>query len=322
LVALVVVFSVVDLESLVEALRLADYGLVLLVFVISIIWLSLRTYVWRSLLMEKPTFSQTFLTINEGYLLNNILPFRLGEVGRAYLLGKKAGLDFWQVLSTIVIERALDVAFAAGLLLSTLPFVLASETDWAVRAAILAGSLVCIGLVLLFFLARYRQWALEHFDRLALRWTFLQKFGGSQLHAFLNGLVVLTNPVRFLKTVGLVTLNWLVAILQYYVLLRAFFPDGELLWAAFSLGVVALGIATPSSPGAVGVLELSMVGALSLFSLDATTALAMAITGHLSNYMLTGLIGIYALGRDGTSLASVYRKVKELKTESEIMPLE
>src|SRR4030042_1001940 len=78
---------------------------------------------WRRLLQDKVTRRQTFFTINEGYLLNNFLPLRLGEVGRAYLLGQNSGLGFWRVLSSILLERGLDVLLTVAMLLGALPFV-------------------------------------------------------------------------------------------------------------------------------------------------------------------------------------------------------
>jgi uncharacterized membrane protein YbhN (UPF0104 family) len=120
---------------------------VLLGLLMTLLWLVVRAFAWRTLLQDKATIGQVFISLNEGYLLNNVLPFRLGEVGRAYLLGRKAGLDFWFVLSTVVLERALDLLLAAGLLLSTLPFVVGAS--WARQAAVAAGGLVVLGLAVL-----------------------------------------------------------------------------------------------------------------------------------------------------------------------------
>jgi uncharacterized protein (TIRG00374 family) len=136
--------------------------------------------------------------------------------------------------------------------------------------------------------------------------------GSRQLNAFLGGLAALTDGKRFLLFIALMALNWIVAVVQYYVLLMGYFPDPKLLWAIFSLGVMALGIAVPSSPGAVGVLELSLVGALSVFGLNPSTSLAVAITAHLTNYLFTGVIGAYALFRDGLSLSDLYRGARGL----------
>lgn len=308
-----------DFQRLVQALRLADYRFVLLFVLISLLWLALRATAWRTLVKESVSWTQVFLTLNQGYLLNNLLPFRLGEVGRAFLLSRKAQLTgtpltFWQVFSTIIIERSLDVALAAALLLSTLPFVVG--VSWAEQAGFAALGLIAILLLSLVLLAYFREQATALFNRLLGRQPTLHRLLGSRLEAFLNGLAVLTEPSRFIKAVGLILLGWLVAVVQYNCLLQAFFPGGQLLWAAFSLGVLALGIAAPSSPGAVGVMELSLIGALAVFGLDASTALALALTAHATNYAVTGLIGAYALLQDGLTLGGLYRTVRNFSEEA------
>jgi len=319
--SLVVIFLLIDLDRFFQAVQLADFRFIGLLFVITLVWLLVRTAVWQSLLVEKntgghPPFKQVFLTLNEGYLLNNLLPFRLGEVGRAFLLSKKTDLSFLQVLSTILIERALDLAMAAGLLLITLPFVV--QTGLATQAALFTGGAVLVGLGLLHLLARNQSWALRQFDQLAIRIPFLQKlFKQQQLIAFFSGLDALTDSRRFLKVVFLMTLNWGVALFQFYILLKAFFPQAEILWAAFTLSVMAMGVAAPSSPGAIGVLEVSIMGALSAFNLDPSTSLAVALTAHLTNYLTTGVIGTYALAHDGLTLSGLYRDVSQISHNEE-----
>jgi uncharacterized protein (TIRG00374 family) len=309
-ICLVVVFYFIDPKQLLQALQLADYRFVFLAFLISIGWLLVRGMVWRTLLQNKASYNQVFFTVTEGYLLNNLLPFRLGEVARALLLSQKAGLDFWGVLSTIVIERILDLGMAAGLLLITLPFVVGAS--WASEAAIGAGSLVLVGFAVLYLLARYRAWAIRQYENFGKRWPILLRIGGGRITAFLSGLSVLTDGALFFKAIAWSFTNWLVAIGQYYILMLAFFPHAHLLWAAFALGVGSLGIAAPSSPGALGVLELSIVGALALFGLNSSTALAYAITSHVFNYLSNGLLGSYALARDGESLTGLYQRVRRI----------
>jgi glycosyltransferase 2 family protein len=318
-IAVIAILYFIDLKRLSSALLKADYRYIVLFFGISISWLAVRGLVWRTLLQEQASFSQVFLTLNEGYLLNNILPFRLGELGRAFLLSKKASLGFLQVFSTILIERALDVAFAAGLLFATLPFVMKVNLAW--QAAVTMGSLVLVGLVLLYLLARNQSGALKQFDRLANRFPELRRLiGQQQLTAFFTGLGSLTDGKRFLKVILLMLLNWGIALLQFFILLRGYLPDAQLLWAAFTMAVMALGVAAPSSPGAVGVLEASVIGALSVFGLDPSVTLAVALTAHLGNYLTTGLIGAYALARDGQSLAGLYRDVRKISFSSPSSP--
>ena len=319
-VSLVIVIKLADWNQFIQALKLANYSQIALFLGITWIWLVVRAIVWRTLLEENYTWKEVFFAINQGYLLNNILPFRLGEVGRALLLssktpakGNQSRLGFFYVFSTILIERIMDIAMAAGLLLITLPFVVGAS--WARHTALVAAGLVLVGLGSLFLLARNRGWAQKKFEQVTQRAPALQKLGARHFNTFMNGLGILTDGLRFLRLCLLVMLNWSIAVLQYTLLMLAFFPQARLLWAAFSLGVVSLGIAAPSSPGALGIMELSLVGALSLFKLDASTSLAFAITAHLTNYILTGIIGSFALARDGQSLSGLFQRAKQLSQQ-------
>jgi uncharacterized membrane protein YbhN (UPF0104 family) len=92
--------------------------------------------------------------------------------------------------------------------------------------------------------------------------------------------------------------------------MRAFFPEGKFLWATFALGVVALGVAAPSSPGALGVYELAVVGALALFGVDPAAALAYALTTHLTQYLITTVLGSIGLFRDGLTLTGVFQRAQ------------
>jgi hypothetical protein len=141
----------------------------------------------------------------------------------------------------------------------------------------------------------------------------LLRLGGNVLPAFFNGLAVLTDTRIFLRASGWMLVNWGIAILQYYLIMAAYFPSPSLLWAAFTMGVSALGVAAPSSPGAVGILELSIVGSLAVFGLDPSAALAYAFTLHIIQYLVTGVIGGYALFRDGESLAGMYTRLRSLR---------
>jgi uncharacterized protein (TIRG00374 family) len=309
-VSLGVVLFFVDLQELGQALILADYRFIAAGVLLTISWLLVRGKVWQALLPERIPYKTVFLTINEGYLLNNILPFRLGEVGRAFLLSRKTPLRFWQVFSSILIERVLDLAFATALLLSTLAFVVGG--DWARQAALGVGLVVSLGLLVLYLIARKQDWVLTLFNQLSTRWPLLNRFGGNALPAFISGLSVLTDGKRFVQATGWMIFNWILGVLQYFVYLLAFFPDARLLWAGFSLGAAALGIAAPSSPGAVGVMELTLVASLSLFNLNPSYAFAFAATAHFLNYLVIGVLGTYALSKDNETLSGLYRGARSM----------
>lgn len=313
LAAIAAILYFVDLDRFTQAVRSADYRFVLAALGMSLVWLAVRAVAWRTILRGRASYRDVFLSMCEGYLLNNFLPFRLGEIGRAFLLGRKTGLGFLEVLPTVIIERVLDLAFAAAILLSAVPFVVGASA--AGQIALTIGGLVLAGLVVLYLLARNRDWALRLFNRLSARWSKVQERGAQFLASLFSGLVVLTDGWLFVKVLLWMTFNWAIAIVQYYLLLRAFFPQAQPVWALFGLGAVAFGNAIPSLPGAVGTFEGAMAGALTIVSGDESASLAAALTAHLINYLLTGVIGLAALSREGETLAGIYRQLRKRQEE-------
>jgi glycosyltransferase 2 family protein len=303
----------VDLRAMVEAIRNANYGLLLIASLIGFLWLAVRSIVWRTLLRDRPTYSDVFWTVGEGYLLNNFLPFRLGELGRAFLLSRKSGMQFMEILPTIVIERVVDLGFSAAIFLAALPFVVGGEG--AGRIGIVMGIIVILGLVLLYVLARNNQWALDLFHKLSARWPSLQRFGGSFLESFFVGLSVLTDGWLFVRFLFWMAVNWGIAIFSYYLIIRAFFPQAQLIWGMFGLGAAAFGGAVPSLPGAVGTFEGAFGGAITLLTGDESTALAVALTGRLYNYLNSLVIGGIGLLREGQTLSGIYAQLKALRSQ-------
>ncbi|MBK9602140.1 MAG: flippase-like domain-containing protein [Anaerolineales bacterium] len=284
-------------------------------WLLSFVWMLGRAKVWQTLLRDKPAYREVLFATGEGYLLNNFLPFRLGEIGRAFLLSRKSGMQFGEILPTIFIERSVDLAFSAALLLAALPFVAGAEDSKSV--GIIVGLAVVVGLMAMYFVARNNQWALDVFHKLSARWPSLQKFGGSFLESFFAGLGVLTDGWLFLRFLFWMTLDWAIALLNYYLILRAFFPQAQWIWGFFILGAAAFGGAIPSLPGAVGTFDGAIVGALTLFTGDQSTALAAALAARFYNYLNSGVIGGIGLLREGQTLTGIYQQIKDFRKKDE-----
>ncbi|MEI7845384.1 MAG: lysylphosphatidylglycerol synthase transmembrane domain-containing protein [Chloroflexota bacterium] len=310
LVGLILYF--VDLKVTFAAIRAADYGLLLIVLVLGLVWLLVRGLVWRTLLRNRVSYRDVFLTLMEGYLLNSFLPFRLGEIGRAFLLSRKSDLKFVEILPTIIIERVTDLAFSAAILVAAVPFVVGA--GGADRIGFLIGGIVVLGLVVLFLLARYRLWALDLFHRICQRWPILAR-AATILEAFFTGLEVLTDPGLFLRFILLMSLDWGIAIIQYSLITRAFFPQATLIWGMFVLGAAAFGGAIPSLPGGVGTLEGAMAGAVTLLSGNQSTALAVALTSRVLNYFYSAVFGLYGLSREGQTISGIYKQLMKFSSQ-------
>ena len=303
----------VDFREMAEAFRSANYLILLFAWSLSFVWMAVRGIVWRTLLRNRASYKDVFLTVGEGYLLNNFLPFRLGEVGRAFLISRKSDLQFMEVIPTIVIERAVDLAFSAAVLLISLPFV--AGVEGAGRIGVIVSVVVVLGLVALYLLARNRQWALDLFNRLSQRWPLLQRVGGGFIASFLEGLAVLTDGWLFARFLFWMTVNWMISIFSYYLLMIAFFTGTQVIWAFFGLGIASFGNAIPSLPGAIGTFEGAFSFALTLLTGDQSTAFAAALAGRVYLYISSLTVGFIGLASEGETLSGIYQQLKDFRAK-------
>jgi glycosyltransferase 2 family protein len=307
IIALIAVFQLSRWEDIglaFSALRPLNLGIALLLTTIS---LGARAMGWVVLLERRPSLGKAFFTINLGYLLNNLLPLRAGEVGRALFMGKSTGVSPLHVLSTIVIERAFDLVLAAALLLTTLP--LALGMTWARPVAVGTLVVVIAGLVALYLIARNNQQVLEWVQRLGQRWPLIQKQLVPRIGSILSGLSVLQRPSQFFLSFFWIALSWALWVVVYWIMLLTIAPEAPFWWAAFVNAVLAMGVAIPSAPSALGVFEASIVAALTILGVT-EGALGYAILMHIFQFGLTGVFGFWALLQEGRSLSTIFGEIQ------------
>ncbi len=298
-----------DFWRTLTALPLGSLALVVVIYLISML---ARVLAWQTLLQRKVSVGRALLALNEGYFINNVLPLRLGELARALLLGRHSGLGMFQVLSTVVVERAYDLAYAAGLLLVTLPLVL--QMEWARPVATALLAVIVLGLAALVLAARYRVWLEARLIAWFGRWGWFQRWVMPQISALLQGFSVLTRPDLFIISFALMGASWGLAILRDWVLLNALVPGGApAWWAALAISASNLGGALPSAAASLGVFEAAAVAALALVGVPNEAGLAYALIVHVVHLISTTVIGGAALSREGESLAQIYARLRSVK---------
>ena len=313
--ALAVIFYFIDPAQALLALKEVDYRYLIPMIALSVCSIGARSAAWRTILPGRLPFRKVFMTVNAGYFLNTILPFRMGEIGRAFLL-KPSGLGFWQVFPTILLERAFDLLIAVGLFMGALPFIF--QLPQGSFLVIVIGGLVLAALAVLYFMARYQVPLLRWIETRNTPWPSLQERVHGRLREILSGLGVLADGPRFARAFGWMALSWALALSFQYLLLRAFIPQAEILWAVFALGAVALGVAVPSSPGSLGVYEASLVAALTVFDIPNSVALAYALLSHAASLIVVLPIGAYSLFREGIALKSLFEYRGKTSDEGEL----
>jgi uncharacterized membrane protein YbhN (UPF0104 family) len=117
-----------------------------------------------------------------------------------------------------------------------------------------------------------------------------------------RGLLPLTHWQKAIPICGWSLACWLLSIAVFWCVIRALQADGTFLEATFMLVALSFAVAVPSSPGFIGIFQLVGQQALVLpfgAKYDASTALAITITAHLTYYLLTtglGMLGLWQLG--------------------------
>lgn len=286
-------------------------ALAVLIYLGSMVARAIASYI---LLQRKVSLGTAILVMNEGYFLNNILPARVGEIGRAWLMGRRSGLGTFWVFSTIVVERAYDVAFAAALLLMTLPLVLNMGQSYTL-VTILLGAIV-IGLFSIYLAAKNRGWLENLLERIAGQRKVLRHWVLPRVRSLLDGFSVLARPEYFFLSLFFMAATWGTALLRDWMLIRHLSPEAPFWWAVLAISASNLAGALPSTMASVGVFEGAAVAALGLVGIPSEQALAYALIVHLTHFISSSLIGAYGLSQEGKSISELVAEIRSARHHS------
>lgn len=238
-----------------------------------------------------------------GFMANNTLPLRLGEVLRAYAVSRLGRVPLSAAFSSIAVERALDLLtlvallgvalFRAGLPADTI--ILGYRLDVvALRAGVLCALIFVAALFVVLFprVAERITRAVIPFPRLAER--VVRLIAGLTL-----GLAVLRSPGRLALAVLGSLVVWLVNALSFYIAFAAFGIHVDFAGALLVQSLLAFGVAAPSSPGYFGIFEIVVAAALALFGVPKDLSVAYGITYHITTFIPITLLGLYSLVRTG-----------------------
>ncbi len=298
------------------ALRMVNPWFVLFLVVFSVLTLLTRSIAWRTILGNRVSLKTCFFGVSEGYFLNNLFPLRAGELGRALFVGRASGLGMMHILSTILIERAFDIIFAASILLITLPLVVGA--GWIKPVAFVAFMLVIAGLIFLFLISINRQKFQDWVQSRNFRSGFVKRRILPQINKIMDGLSALVHPEQFFLSFLWIGINWALWIIMYYVTVAQLTPEAPLWWGGFIGSLLALGVAIPAAPASVGVYEASVVGAFAVLGVSNSAGLAYAIVLHLVQIVVTTTFGLWGMIRDGRSFSSLLATIKEKQQADQI----
>jgi uncharacterized protein (TIRG00374 family) len=286
LALLVGIFSLAGFSqifSVLSQISLLYVGIACLMILITFI---LRTWRWSVLLRtsgHRIHVDTGFKCIMFGWFINYLLPLRIGDIARGFTLKTTEGTPLSIGLSTIVIERAMDMFTLAVILMASI-FLMTSNVELFEIALI--SLLVSIALIIgIFIIYKY-----EHVLVRVLGSRFIQLDGS--ISEFKKGVSNLSsNPQAILLCIILSMPIWLFELLCIFFSARAIHLD-----LSIGLTVVA-GItafvmqAIPTTPAGIGVHEGTIAGVLMLFGINASIGTSIALVDHFARGAVIFIFG-------------------------------
>jgi len=312
-VAIWLVLRQIELTRLLESFKKIGWQAGLFASIAYFTSYFIRVFCWYMIMRRKVSFKDAFFTMGAGYLLNNIFPFRPGEIGRALLLDDPEKHPALEVFSSIVVERVFDVFLAAIFFLSTLPLVLDVDHNHTLIIIVLAIALA--GLFILYLLARYQIKITAWLDRWGTRSDFIKTQVLPRASQLLKGLSVLTNPGLFLLAFSSLAFSWLVAFGENFIIFQRLYPNPPFWWMILVLSASAFGAAFPSAPASLGVFEGVMVVVFALVGVDAELAFTHAIMIHALAFVYSNIIGLIGLRMRGQALVDLFHRAIHRKPD-------
>lgn len=308
-----------DLGEIQAALGAADLAFLVPALFLYFMGIWVRALRWSVLLRPLVAVEgrQLLPIMAVGYMANNVLPLRTGELVRAYVLGRRFGVRKTAALATIAVERLFDGLTLLGFMLIATAFI--TFTSQLRTLALLAFGLFSVLLIGLFVLTlggslvdRLLQLVLGPMP------TVLADRVERMAESFLSGLGVLRHRRDLALVAGSSLLAWLFEASMYWTLAQGFGgPVEEVMGIAATLlttGVSNMATLIPSSPGYIGQFEygvkLVLNGALGV---PESAALAYAILVHVSLYVPITLWGVVEWSRQHLSLG----EIREVEAEAE-----
>lgn len=278
------------------------------------VWL--RAARWHFLLrpVKKIRSNVLFPVVVIGYMANDVLPARLGEVVRAYVLGEQEGVPKATSLATIVVERMFD-GIAMLIFVATVGLV-APFGDQLTSVVRVAAAIFIVALLVLVVAGASRTHALgmiaavENIIPKPLRGKI-----GPIADKFLEGLASLRSGRLAAAILGLSLGAWLCEATMYYLIGLGFGLGLGVPAYILTTAVANLGAMVPAAPGYVGTFEAFALLAMGVFKPDPGSAGAFVVVVHIALLVPVTLLGFFFLWRANLSLRTLGQKATAAPSE-------
>lgn len=305
----------VSVDAVLGHIRAAHLGPLFAAVAVATVTFPLRLVRWRLLLRAETGQPLPALplwhAVAIGFMANNVLPFRAGELVRCYAASRLTGTRLTAAISSVVIERLFDalavvVLLAVALLGPGLSPGLRVGGVSVAGAARFAGIVAVTGLAVAALVVAFPA-AAERLVRAVSPSAALADRAVRFVEGLRHGLAALRSPALLAGVAVWSLVLWVVNGLSFYICFAAFDIEVGFLGALLLQGLLVFGISVPSTPGFIGPFEAVIVAVLALYGVEADRAFSYAITYHLTTFVPIILLGFWSLARTPIALGDLRR---------------
>ncbi len=301
--ALYLAFRGVDYNSVGSTLLRANATFIMLALLSVAVNTLVKAIRWRVLIGDQGKripLREVLRVLLISQMLNTIIPARVGELSRAYMIGKQGpGSAF--ILGTVALEKLIDIILY--LILFVFLVLLMPVPAW-ISQPIYPFAIISIGSFLTALLiSRYQHELLEFLTR-SLHWVpqrFQERITRLIGSAFAS-LTILKDWRSSLAVAWWSAIIWITAVLNNYLVFGALGIAAPPPAALLVMIVLQAGIAIPSVPGKIGVFQYLCILALDVFAIDRTLSLSYGVLLHAVVFLPTTATGVLLLWASGLTL--------------------
>ena len=325
----------IDLSKVWTAFTQANYLALIPALLIYFVGVWIRAIRWRILLRPilpakaDSSVKSIYHVVVIGYMGNNVLPARIGELVRAFVLSLRTGVRKTATLATILVERIFDGLIMIGFGAAAILIVLIVDSDalmtgeghrlgnflTSLSIPLTIGAVVFLGALVAFLVVASSPDIMRKVANFGFRFLpkGLHKRGDRLLDSFISGLAALRSPSNTAAVFGLTILAWLCETGMYFIIgywgfdLRG--TDGlPLPFYVYLLATAAVNLGTliPQAPGYAGVFEaIAKAVLVGAFGVEQNASLSYVLVLHATLLIPVTLLGFYYMARESISYSQL-----------------
>jgi uncharacterized protein (TIRG00374 family) len=272
LLILILIFYI-GIDKIIYTILKLNIFYILLGGFFTILFFIFRAFRW--ILLIKPMngikISMALSATGLGYLINTLIPLRIGEIARALAISKESKKSFASIFATVIIERIFDLIIIASFEL--------------------AGIIVFIGLIFIFAIIKFEEKFIIFINKI------LKPFPKKIKDALINFSISL---IKGSKTLKIVYKNIFFHLFSFFI---TFFQALIFTMIIYSLDIkislfsaliisliITLSHALPAAPGYIGSFQIVWIAIFSLIGLPIEKIISSSIIANFINLLYTLLI--------------------------------